>query len=47
MIPSLNLLVVAANADWGQFEPDQPDSKLNQCLKLIAEAGQFRLVSGR
>ena len=40
MIPSLNLLVVAANADWGNNEPGIVDSKANQRLKLITAAGQ-------
>lgn len=40
MIPSLNLLVVAANADWGNNEPGIVDSKANLRLKLITAAGQ-------
>ena len=40
MIPSLKLLVVAANADWGNNEPGIVDSKANQRLKLITAAGQ-------
>ena len=38
-IPSLNLVVVAAYADWGDFQPGRADSVLNQRLKLIASAG--------
>jgi CubicO group peptidase (beta-lactamase class C family) len=40
MIPSLHLVVVAAYADWGDFQPGNADSVLNQRLKLIAVAGQ-------
>jgi CubicO group peptidase (beta-lactamase class C family) len=39
MIPSLNLVVVAADADWGDFQPGKADSVLNRRLKLIAAAG--------
>jgi CubicO group peptidase (beta-lactamase class C family) len=39
MIPSLNLVVVAADADWGTFEPGQQDSVCNQRLKAIVAAG--------
>jgi CubicO group peptidase (beta-lactamase class C family) len=39
MIPRLNLVVVAAYADWGDFQPGRADSVLNQRLKLIAAAG--------
>lgn len=44
MIPSLNLVVVAANADWGNQEPGIAESKQNQRLKLITQAGQSRKV---
>lgn len=42
MIPSLNLLVVAANADWGKNDAGDPNSVLNQRLKLIVAAGTPR-----
>ena len=42
MIPSLNLLVVAANADWGKNDAGDPQSVLNQRLKLIADAGTVK-----
>jgi len=39
MIPSLQLVVVAAYADWGDFQPGKESSTLNQRLKLITAAG--------
>jgi hypothetical protein len=39
MIPSLNFVVVAADANWGDLMPGQVDTPLNQHLKLIAAAG--------
>ncbi|WP_010582912.1 serine hydrolase [Schlesneria paludicola] len=42
MIPSLKLLVVAANADWGKNDAGDPNSVLNQRLKLIVAAGTPR-----
>ena len=39
MIPSLNFVVVAADADWGKFEPGKADSVMNQRLKTITAAG--------
>ncbi len=39
MIPSLNLVVVALDADWGPFEPGKPEAVLNQRLKQIVAAG--------
>ena len=39
MIPSLNLVVVAADANWGELKPGDADAELNQLLKLIAAAG--------
>jgi CubicO group peptidase (beta-lactamase class C family) len=39
IIPSLNFVVVAAEADWGPSEPGRAESILNQRLKLIADAG--------
>jgi CubicO group peptidase (beta-lactamase class C family) len=42
MIPHLNVVVVAANADWGRLEPGQHECKMNQILKLISRAGQPR-----
>ncbi|MEX2170753.1 MAG: serine hydrolase [Pirellulales bacterium] len=47
LIPSLNLVVVAAEADWGEFEPGQIDAQLNQGLKLIVEAGTPQEAPGR
>ena len=37
MIPSLNLLVAARGA-WGSFVPGDPNSGMNQTLRLIASA---------
>jgi CubicO group peptidase (beta-lactamase class C family) len=37
MIPSLNLLV-AARGTWGSFVPGDPNSGMNQTLRLIASA---------
>lgn len=39
MMPSLGLLVVAAEADWGTGEPGHREGVLNQRLRLIAHAG--------
>ncbi|MGE3313561.1 MAG: DUF5060 domain-containing protein, partial [Planctomycetaceae bacterium] len=39
IIPSLDLVVVGANADWGPLEAGKPDSVLNQRLRLIVAAG--------
>jgi hypothetical protein len=39
LMPGLNLVVAAANADWGKLEAGVRDSVLNQRLKLIAWAG--------
>ncbi len=39
MIPSLSLVVVAADADWGAIEPGRADSLMNQRLKTITLAG--------
>ncbi len=39
VISSLNLVVVAADADWGELDPGRSDSTQNQRLKLIAAAG--------
>lgn len=39
MMPSLGLLVVAAEADWGSGEPGRNASVVNQRLRLIAHAG--------
>ena len=47
MIPSLNIVVVAADANWGDNTPGQADSPLNQHLKLIATAGTTLTPSGR
>lgn len=42
MMPSLRLLVASANGDWGPNEPSNPNSVMNQRLRLIAEAGTSR-----
>jgi CubicO group peptidase (beta-lactamase class C family) len=47
MIPSLNFVVVAADANWGDLKPGQIDSLLNQHLKLIAAAGTSLNRAGR
>jgi CubicO group peptidase (beta-lactamase class C family) len=39
IIPSLKLVVVAADADWGELSAGQADSQLNQRLQLIVAAG--------
>jgi CubicO group peptidase (beta-lactamase class C family) len=39
IIPSLNFVVVAAEADWGPSEPGRAKSTINQRLKLVAGAG--------
>ncbi|HEY1599300.1 MAG TPA: serine hydrolase [Pirellulales bacterium] len=38
IIPSLKLVVVAAEADWGQIEPGKSDCVMNERLKLIVAA---------
>ena len=42
MIPSLNVVVVAADANWGELKPGRADAGLNQTLKLIAKAATPR-----
>jgi CubicO group peptidase (beta-lactamase class C family) len=39
IMPSLNLVVVAAEADWGELDPGNAEAKMNQRLKQIVEAG--------
>ncbi len=39
LMPSLNLVVVAADAGWGDLKPGQATARLNELLKLIAVAG--------
>jgi CubicO group peptidase (beta-lactamase class C family) len=39
IIPSMDLVVVAADADWGPNEPGRAGSVLNQRLKAIVAAG--------
>jgi CubicO group peptidase (beta-lactamase class C family) len=39
IIPSLNFMVVAAEADWGPNDPGKADSVINQRLKAIVAAG--------
>lgn len=40
MIPSLGLVCVAADANWGEIDPGNPYSTMNQRLKLLVEATQ-------
>jgi CubicO group peptidase (beta-lactamase class C family) len=47
VIPSLNFIVVAADANWGELIPGNVDSPLNQNLKLIAAAGTPLSQTGR
>lgn len=42
MIPSLNFVVVASDADWGLFDPGKAESVMNARLQLIAAAGTPR-----
>lgn len=42
IMPSLNLVVVAAEADWGAIKPGQADAVMNQRLKTIVAAGTPR-----
>jgi CubicO group peptidase (beta-lactamase class C family) len=39
LMPGLNMVVVAADADWGELDPGNQISTQNQRLKLIAAAG--------
>ena len=39
IIPSLDLVVVALNADWGPLRPGRVDAQQNQHLKAITAAG--------
>jgi CubicO group peptidase (beta-lactamase class C family) len=39
MLPSLHFVVVAADADWGPFDPGRRDSQMTQRLKTIVAAG--------
>jgi len=41
MIPSLGLIVVCADGAWDDLKPGNPASKLNQALKLSAEAARY------
>jgi CubicO group peptidase (beta-lactamase class C family) len=47
MIPSLNFVVVAADANWGDLIPGLVDSPLNQHLNLVAAAGTPLNRAGR
>ncbi len=47
LIPSLNFVVVAADADWGQVQAGQSDSAMNQRLKLITIAGTSQSAPSR
>lgn len=42
IIPSLDLVLVAANANWGEFEPGDRQSPMNRVLGLLVEATQTR-----
>lgn len=42
IFPSLNFAVVALDAKWGDNQPGDKDSQINQNLKRIAEAGTER-----
>ena len=46
IIPSLNFVVVAADADWGELSAGQADSQLNQRLRLIVAAGTPLATAG-
>ncbi|HEY4310669.1 MAG TPA: pectate lyase [Pirellulales bacterium] len=39
LLPGLNFVVVASEADWGPLDPGKADSVLNKRLKLITAAG--------
>jgi CubicO group peptidase (beta-lactamase class C family) len=41
MIPSLGLIVVCAEGTWDDLKPSNPASKINQALKLAAEAAGY------
>jgi len=41
IFPSLNLIVVCANGDWGKEQPGDAASKMNQALKLAAAAAGY------
>ena len=41
MIPSLGMVVVCANGAWDDLKPGNAASKLNQALKLAAEAAGY------
>jgi len=47
VIPSLDLAVIAANADWGPLEAGIAESVLNQRLRLIVAAGSPRQAAER
>ena len=42
LFPSLNLMVVCANGDWGKEQPGDPTSKMNQVLKMAAGAAGYK-----
>lgn len=35
IIPSLDLVLVSANGDWGELEPGNPDNKFNRNIKML------------
>ncbi len=43
IFPSLRLMVVCANGDWGKEQPGDPASKMNRILGLAAGAAGFRV----
>jgi hypothetical protein len=38
LIPSLRLVLVCAEGDWGELSAGDPDAKMNQHIKLLVEA---------
>lgn len=40
IIPSLELVLVAASANWGEFEPGNRQAPMNQILKLLVDANK-------
>jgi CubicO group peptidase (beta-lactamase class C family) len=38
IIPSLNLVLVSANGDWGSFRPVESNSRMNRHLRLLIKA---------
>ena len=42
IIPSLRLVLVCAEGEWGLHEPGNPASPMNRLLKTLAEAAGWR-----